>query len=75
MNGLDGNTWIFIFPVRNPIPAFSKNIPAGTKKVFDRIVDQPKEENRRFYPDKDLQPILVFDPSTGEQNIKVFPST
>jgi alpha-amylase len=59
--------------IRNPVPAFSKNIPAGTKKVFDRIVDQPKEENRRFYPDKDLQPILVFDPSTGEQNIKVFP--
>ena len=33
----------------------------------------PDPNNARFYPDTSLQPIVVFDPKTGEQNIKIYP--
>lgn len=59
--------------VRSPVPGFANNIAAGTTPWNGRIANVPKESNRRFYPDRDLQPIRVFDPKTGEQNIPVYP--
>jgi glycosidase len=59
--------------VRSPVPGVPNNVPPGTQVAFERIADQPVEENRRFYPDRDLNPIFLFDPRTGEQGIKVFP--
>lgn len=59
--------------VRSPVPGEPQNIPAGTVAAHGRLADVPREENRRFYPDRGLDPILLFDPSTGQQEIKVFP--
>lgn len=59
--------------VRNPVPGVANNLPAGTQVAFERIADVPAEENRRFYPDRDLPPIFLFDPKTGEGGIQVFP--
>jgi hypothetical protein len=59
--------------IRNPVPGFANNIRAGTQAAFGRIANVPAENNRRFYPDKSLQPIMVFDPKTGEQNIAIYP--
>jgi alpha-amylase len=59
--------------VRNPVPGIANNLPAGTKVAFERIADVPSEENRRFYPDRNLPPIFLFNPKTGEQGIQVFP--
>src|SRR5687768_9102061 len=52
--------------VRSPVPGFANNIPAGT------IADIPNENNRRFYPDRNGTPIMVFDPTTGETNIPIY---
>jgi len=62
-----------ITAVRNPVPGFNNNIPAGTVPAYGRLANVPDETNRRFYPDRQLQPILVYDPHTGEQNIAVYP--
>jgi glycosidase len=59
--------------IRNPVPGFANNIPAGTVPWNGRLANVPLESNRRFYPDRGLQPIRVFDPSTGEQNIPIYP--
>ena len=59
--------------VRNPVPGFANNIRAGTQEAFGRIANVPDESNRRFYPDRNLQPIVVFDPVTGEGGIQIFP--
>ena len=59
--------------VRNPVPGFANNIAAGTETWAGRRANVPREENRRFYPDRNLQPIFVYDPITGEQNIPVYP--
>ncbi len=59
--------------IRNPVPGFANNIPAGTVHAFGRIADVPSADNRRFYPDRDLPPILLFDADTGDLGIKVFP--
>lgn len=59
--------------VRNPVPGFANNIPAGTIPAFGRLANVPSEANRRFYPDQQLSPIMVFDPSTGEANIPIYP--
>jgi len=55
------------FYIRSPVPGFASNIPAGT------VADIPDENNRRFYPDKSLTPISVYDPKTGESNILIYP--
>lgn len=61
------------FPmVRNPVPGFP-NIRAGTKVAFGRLANVPDERNRRFYPDPHLDPLLLFDPKTGEQNLHLYP--
>lgn len=59
--------------IRNPVPGFANNIRAGTQEAFGRIANVPDDNNRRFYPDKSLQPIMVYDPKTGEQNIAIYP--
>jgi hypothetical protein len=59
--------------IRSPVPGFANNIRAGTTPAFGRIANVPDENNRRFYPDKSLQPIMVFDPKTGEANIPIYP--
>ena len=59
--------------IRSPVPGFANNIRAGTQSAFGRIANVPDENNRRFYPDKALSPIMVFDPKTGEQNIPIYP--
>ena len=38
-----------------------------------RLANIPDPNNRRFYPDHSLQPIYVYDPKTGEQNIPIYP--
>jgi len=59
--------------VRNPVPGYASNIPAGTVPAYGRLANVPDENNRRFYPDRSLPPMLVYDPHTGEQNIAVYP--
>lgn len=54
--------------IRHPVdPEDSRNIPGGP---FHNVVDA---SNAQFYPDRDLDPILLFDPSTGESGIEVYP--
>jgi hypothetical protein len=59
--------------VRHPVPGFAGNIPAGTTASNGRLANVPDEDNRRFYPDRQQQPILVFDPTTGQSNIAIYP--
>jgi hypothetical protein len=58
--------------VRSPVPGFN-NIAAGATPWSGRLANVATEANRRFYPDRNLQPIMVYDPVTGEQNIAVYP--
>ncbi|MFP6700996.1 MAG: GEVED domain-containing protein, partial [Planctomycetaceae bacterium] len=54
--------------IRHPVdPANANNVPDGT------TFNVPDANNARFYPDQDLTPILVFDPSTGESDIPIYP--
>jgi alpha-amylase len=60
--------------IRSPVdPDDPRNIPAGTTPRFGRLANVPTEANRRFYPDRDLDPIIVFDPATGEGGIEIYP--
>lgn len=59
--------------IRSPVPGFANNIRLGTQSAFGRIANVPDNNNRRFYPDQALAPIMVFDPKTGEQNIPIYP--
>ncbi|MEM6687881.1 MAG: GEVED domain-containing protein, partial [Planctomycetota bacterium] len=60
--------------IRHPVdPNDPNNIPAGTVPAFGRLANIPTEENLRFYPDTDLDPILVFNPSTGQSDIAIYP--
>lgn len=58
--------------VRSPVPGFANNIPAGQVPAFGRLANIPQETNRRFYTDRDQPPFLLFDPTTGEQNIRSY---
>ncbi|HLX60581.1 MAG TPA: Ig-like domain-containing protein [Planctomycetota bacterium] len=64
---------------RSPVPGIvagpndGGNIRAGTKYAFGRIANVPDINNTRFYPDQTLNPIRVYDPNTGEQNIPIYP--
>ena len=54
--------------VRHPVDAENvSNIPGGSQ------FNLPAAENARFYPDRDLDPIMVFDPVTGESDIAIYP--
>lgn len=57
--------------VRNPVPGYN-NLPGGTQSAFGRLANVPDENNRRFYPDQNQPPIMVYDPVTGEQNIPIY---
>ncbi len=60
--------------IRSPVNANDpRNIRPGTLSAFGRIANVPDPNNARFYPDLSLQPIMVFDPTTGEQNIAIHP--
>ncbi len=66
--------------IRHPVPGVEAepgvhggNLPAGTTPSFNRLANVPTESNRRFYPDRDADPIFLFDPRTGEQGIEVYP--
>lgn len=67
--------------VRTPVPGFGVdpgnhggNLPAGTTPDgAGRIANVPLETNRRFYPDRNLDPISVFNPVTGQGDIKIYP--
>ncbi|MBT4692496.1 MAG: hypothetical protein HOB73_04055, partial [Planctomycetaceae bacterium] len=61
--------------IRHPVEADNpQNIPAGdTKDAAGRLANVPTPNNRRYYPDRDASPIMLFDPTTGESDIAVFP--
>ena len=59
--------------IRNPVPGYADNIRAGTIPAFGRLANVPDINNLRFYPDRSLQPIMVYDPTTGEGNIAIYP--
>lgn len=59
--------------VRSPVPGFANNLPAGTTPAFGRLANVPDNNNKRFYTDNALTPIMLYDPSTGEANIPVYP--
>lgn len=67
--------------IRSPVPGFGVspgdhggNLPAGsTPDGAGRLANVPNEANRALYPDRNLDPITVFDPVTGEGGIQIFP--
>ncbi|MEX0643542.1 MAG: alpha-amylase family glycosyl hydrolase, partial [Pirellulales bacterium] len=59
--------------VRSPVPGFANNLPAGTTPFNGRLANVPDEDNRRYYPDRQMPAISVFDPTTGESNIQIYP--
>ncbi len=59
--------------IRNPVGPNPGNVPAGTGDWFGETFNVPDPNNARFYPDTDLPPILLFNPSTGENDIAVYP--
>jgi alpha-amylase len=60
--------------IRSPVdPNDSRNIPAGTTSAFGRLANAPTRDNLALYPDRDLNPILLFDPTTGESGIAKYP--
>jgi glycosidase len=59
--------------VRSPVPGYANNIPAGTTPWNNRLANVPDPNNTRLYPDRSLNPISVYDPTTGEQNIHIYP--
>jgi glycosidase len=60
--------------IRNPVdPNNPQDLPAGTTPLNGRLANVADPSNVRFYPDQSLQPIIVYDPKTGEQNIKIYP--
>src|SRR5262245_55066050 len=60
--------------IRTPVSAGDpNNLPAGSTPAFGRLANVPDPNNRRLYPDRQLAPIFVFDPATGESNIPIYP--
>jgi len=62
--------------IRHPVDAGDgRNIPTiGTAPDFaGRLANVPTASNRRFYPDRALEPIMVYDPATGEGDIAIYP--
>jgi hypothetical protein len=45
--------------IRNPVPGFANNLPAGTTPAYGRLANVPTEANRRFYPDLQGTPTNV----------------
>ena len=62
--------------VRHPVdPDDPRNIAPGTEPAFGRLANIPDPANERFYPDRDADPISLFNPLTGESDILVYPFT
>jgi glycosidase len=60
--------------IRNPVdPNNPQDLPSGTTPAFGRLANVADPNNARFYPDLSQQPIIVYDPTTGEQNIHIYP--
>ncbi|TWT82989.1 cytoplasmic alpha-amylase [Planctomycetes bacterium CA13] len=60
--------------IRSPVdPADPNNLRPGVTPFNGRVANVPTEENRRFYPDRDLDPIYLFDPVTGQSGIATYP--
>jgi glycosidase len=60
--------------IRSPVdPSDPRNLPPGTVPAYGQLANVPDPNNYRFYPDQSLQPIVVYDPTTGEQNIHIYP--
>ena len=69
--------------IRSPVTAGDpRNIPgpavgAGSYSYngngINSYANVPTASNSRFYPDTSLSPISVYDPKTGESNIKIYP--
>jgi len=62
--------------IRHPVdPGDPRNIPLeGTvPDAAGRLANVPNAGSRRFYPDRDLEPIFVYDPMTGEGDIPIYP--
>ncbi len=60
--------------IRNPVSADDpRNIPAGTGDWFGATFNLPDPANARLYPDRDLPPIMLFNPATGQADIPVYP--
>lgn len=58
--------------IRNPVAVDSRNIPQGQTPRFGRLANQIDPNNARFYPDLQGPSISVFDPRTGESDIKIY---
>ena len=68
-----GKNYVYI---RHPVaPGDPQNLPLeGTvPDGAGRLANVPTADNRRFYPDRDLDPITVYDPWTGEGDIPIYP--
>jgi hypothetical protein len=60
--------------IRSPVdPSDPRNLPAGTIPAYGQLANVPDPNNAHLYPDQSLQPIIVYDPTTGEQNIHIYP--
>ncbi len=60
--------------IRTPVNASdSRNIRAGTVSAYGRLANVPTASNAQYYPDQSLQPIMVYDPTTGQGNIPIYP--
>ncbi len=71
LNDIDQSTNIQL--IRSPVVSGNpQNIPAGTTPLYGRIANVPDVVNKRFYPDTNGPFISVYDPKTGESNIKVY---
>lgn len=63
------------FFIRTPVyEGDPLNIPRGTGvDLAGRTANVPTLANRRFYPDRNLDPIIVFNPDTGQGGIEIYP--
>jgi len=60
--------------IRSPVELGNPdNLRPGTTPFNGRVANVPDEANRRFYPDRNLDPIYLFDPVTGDSGIPVYP--
>ena len=60
--------------IRNPVPGFAGNLPAGTTSFFGKLANVPNEANRRFYPDQQLGGVVYTDPTLppGQQQVTMY---
>ena len=52
--------------IRNPVPGFANNIPAGTTPFYGKLANVPTEANRRFYMDQGTSSMTYYEPRTGQ---------